>query len=357
MIDRIVFNSHRIVLTKNSRVKLSHDPNNTKWTRDTRGFGHKILTVQGWQPGELLGAKDAPHAEYHTAANASHIRVFVKDDNLGLGAKRGSGLAEGECTGLDVFQTLLGRLNGKDEDVLAKEQKSREDLKRAIFTERRWGSIRFVRGGYLVGDKIQELVDIEETRVRKIAPKREESSGTTTDTDATKDSTEALLKSKKKKRKSEKRREISDGSNTVTLMKPTEDTLGQVSIQDDDQEVVNTKEKSSKKKRKREVGISAEELSARELRKDKKRKSKEKRSKVAAEVVQVAEQVAIETTGPSHTSGSPTPTLHTGSSTPQSLGGRHAVRSRNIAQKRLAVLDITSLNQVSIKSSLLIIGY
>jgi Pin2-interacting protein X1 len=124
------------------RVKLSHDPNNTKWTRDTGSFGHKILTAQGWQPGDILGARNAAHAEFHTAANASHIRVIVKDNNLGLGAKRGSGLAEGEYTGLDVFQSLLGRLNGKDEDELSKEQKSREDLKRAIYTERRWGSVR-----------------------------------------------------------------------------------------------------------------------------------------------------------------------------------------------------------------------
>src|SRR5580698_7653271 len=150
------------------RVKWSHDPNNTKWTRDTGGFGHKIMTAQGWQPGDILGAKNASHAEFHTTANASHIRVFMKDDNLGLGAKRSSGLAEGECTGLDVFQSLLGRLNGKDEDELVKEQNSREDLKRAIYTERRWGSVRFVRGGFLIGDKIQELVDQEEERIRQL---------------------------------------------------------------------------------------------------------------------------------------------------------------------------------------------
>ena len=140
-------------------MKLSHDPNNTKWTRDTGGFGHKIMTAQGWQPGEYLGVKDAAHAEFHTAANASHIRVFVKDDNLGLGAKKGSGLAQGECTGLDAFQALLGRLNGKDEDELVKEQKSREALKRAIYSEHKWGSVRFVKGGFLIGDKIQKLIE------------------------------------------------------------------------------------------------------------------------------------------------------------------------------------------------------
>jgi Pin2-interacting protein X1 len=119
------------------------------------------MAAQGWQPGEYLGAKDANHAEHYTAANASHIRVMIKDDNLGLGAKIGSGVGHGECTGLDAFKDLLGRLNGKDEDEIEKEQKSREDLKRAIYTEKKWGSVRFVRGGFLIGDKIQDLIDGE----------------------------------------------------------------------------------------------------------------------------------------------------------------------------------------------------
>src|SRR3954452_8020092 len=117
-------------------MKISHDPNNTNWTGNTDNYGHKIMQAQGWQPGDFLGAKDANHAEHYTAANASHIRVLVKTDNLGLGAKNGSGVGHGECTGLDAFKNLLGRLNGADEDELEKEQKSREDLRRAIYSER-----------------------------------------------------------------------------------------------------------------------------------------------------------------------------------------------------------------------------
>ena len=108
-----------------------------------------------------MGTQDAPHARFHTEANASHIRVALREDNLGLGAKRGSGQSEGQCTGLDAFQGLLGRLNGKTEVDLEKEQKSRDDLKRAIYTGNRWGSVRFVSGGLLVGDEIQRLADDE----------------------------------------------------------------------------------------------------------------------------------------------------------------------------------------------------
>lgn len=115
-----------------------------------------------------MGTKDAPHARLHTEANASHIRVALKDDNLGLGAKRASGQVEGQCTGLDAFQGLLGRLNGKPEVDLEKEQKSRDDQKRAIYTENRWGSIRFVSGGLLVGDTIKKLADDEARRLQSL---------------------------------------------------------------------------------------------------------------------------------------------------------------------------------------------
>ena len=114
-----------------------------------------MLLSQGWTPGTYLGATNAPHKHLHSDASASFIRVAIKDDNLGLGAKRGPG--PGECTGLDAFQGILGRLNGKSDAVLEKEQDSRDNLKRALYTERRWGTLHFVSGGLLVGSRTQKL--------------------------------------------------------------------------------------------------------------------------------------------------------------------------------------------------------
>lgn len=165
------------------------------------------MKSQGWQPGEYLGIKDAPHAEFHTEANASHIRVVLKDDNLGIGAKKGSGLEQGECVGLDVFQNLLGRLNGRDEDEIEREQKSREDLKRAIYTERKWGSIRFVSGGFLIGDKIQDLIDGEAERMRQLAVDSSSSSEDSSDSGSDSDSEttpEPVVTEEKKSKKSKK---------------------------------------------------------------------------------------------------------------------------------------------------------
>ncbi|TKA76544.1 hypothetical protein B0A49_01800 [Cryomyces minteri] len=138
-----------------NRTKISRDPNNTNWSRDTEGFGQKILKSQGWTPGQFLGAENAPHASHYSAANASHIRVLLKDDNLGLGASRRKDNAE--TFGLSVFQGLLGRLNGKSDAELEREQKVQRDRDLALYQGQRWGLKNFVSGGLLVGDKIEKV--------------------------------------------------------------------------------------------------------------------------------------------------------------------------------------------------------
>jgi len=79
---------------------------------------------------------------------------LLKDDNLGLGAKRGN--ADGDTFGLDGLQTLLGRLNGKSESVLQKEEEARRGVKLAMYRERRFGTLRFISGGFLEGDNVEQ---------------------------------------------------------------------------------------------------------------------------------------------------------------------------------------------------------
>jgi Pin2-interacting protein X1 len=336
-------------------VKLSHDPNNTKWTRDTGGFGHKIMTAQGWTPGEYLGAKDAAHADFFTAANASHIRVLVKDDNLGLGAKKGSGLAEGECTGLDVFQTILGRLNGRDEDEMEKEQRSREDLKRAIYTEKRWGSIRFVPGGFLIGDKIEKLIDDEAERLRVLKVKEgnddsDSSDSSESEAEEVAQTPAAKEKKSKKERQSESKPDKAERAAAKALAKEEKRALKKkrkasaaVEEEGSDEET----EKSSKKRRKdQETSSETAATETKEERRVRRAAKKEKKEKKRKE--KGISSISLPTS--TSASASATPTSQPG--TPISMmSGRHAVRSRNIAQKRLAVMDMASLNQVCANSS------
>lgn len=120
-----------------------------------------------------MGAKDASHAKYHTAASLSHIKVSIREDNLGLGARVGAAGGEWETTGLSGFQDLLGRLNGKSEADLGNAQRIRANLKRSMYAEQRWGTLRFVSGGLLIGDKIEELkkeVGVQEKKMVEVAP-------------------------------------------------------------------------------------------------------------------------------------------------------------------------------------------
>ena len=105
----------------------------------------------------MLGAANTPYTSLHTRANASHIKVALKDDTRGLGAEIVTKHEDGSTTGLDVFQNLLGRLNGKSEVELETQQKTISDVRRSAFISRRWGSLRFVGGGLLVSDDLQEL--------------------------------------------------------------------------------------------------------------------------------------------------------------------------------------------------------
>jgi Pin2-interacting protein X1 len=331
------------------------------------------MAAQGWQPGDFLGAKNARHAEHYTAANASHIRVTIKDDNLGLGAKIGSGVGHGECTGLDAFKDLLGRLNGKDEDEIAKEKKSREDLKRAIYTERRWGSIRFVPGGFLIGDKIQHLIDSEAERVRKLgetpSAATEKSSS---DSSSSSESDEEKPVEKPRKSKKRKLEEVNESVPEVVAVKVKKSKKSKKrkheADQDEPESAVSTEEdpkalkKKSKKKSKKggEDEMDVDDATAEAEKKRRKKEKKEKKEKKArkeekskkkskrqAESADVSESSESSSGTTTKMSTSSTAATSSGNST-LVVQGIHAVRARNIAQKRLASMDTAALNQVSL---------
>lgn len=337
-----VFNTN----TSRSKKKWAKDPNNTFWSRNIDTFGHKILRSQGWEPGQYLGAENASHSEYYGAANASHIRAVLKDDSLGLGAKRNQG---DECTGLDALQDLLSRLNGKSEESLGEEQKKREDLKINKYLHRKLGTVTFVYGGLLVGDKVQELADSMKDKTQSAAqvPVSEETSG---------ESSEAGKKEKKsKKRKAE------DGEGAQKEKKSKKSK----SQDADEASKSKRKEKKDKKRRKEKDASDRDEDSspdadedasdrkkAKKEKKEKRRKSKlENDDEDAADVSEPKSKKSKKKSKSDKEEPTPQPTesstpTASGTSTP-SIPTRHLARSRFIAQKRAAVMDQAALNQVN----------
>ncbi|KAH7171201.1 hypothetical protein EDB81DRAFT_193764 [Dactylonectria macrodidyma] len=355
-----------------TRSKINKDPNNTKWTRDTNTFGQKILRAQGWQPGQFLGAENAPHSELHTAANASYIRVALKDDMKGLGFSRSK---EDEITGLDVFQDLLSRLNGKSEVAVEEDRQTRLAVKANYYVEQRWGPMRFVRGGLLVGDELKEVpkeedessgssnesedkeegVDVEMTEdsIPKDSKKDKKSKKrkATADGDADTSSRESDSKSKKRRKEERKMKDTEDSTDDAKARKKEKkdkkDKKRIKQTEGSDDEASASDEKSRKRKSKSKDASQSPEDSeddrakSKKSKKDKKekkdKKDKKKRRKDEADTSDVATPAES-----AMSTGTTTPV--TGTSTPR--GSRNFVRARFIAQKKQAVLDTKALNQI-----------
>ncbi|KAI4592014.1 telomerase inhibitor [Pestalotiopsis sp. 9143b] len=350
---------------KKNKRKLNEDPNNTKWSRDETTFGQKILRAHGWQPGQYLGAQDAAHASMHSKASSAPIKITIKDDNLGLGAKIRQKQAE-ECVGLDIFKDLLGRLNGESDESIAKKQAVRSEIKTSLYVERKFGPMRFVKGGLLVGDQITEL--LKQNKTDKAAETTESSADNTDDAAQTKpekkekkskkrkaedtgdsvgaetDSAEGKKKKKKKRSKddaAELEQEQSSDAERKRRKKEKKEKKAkeaQTDAEDDSTETKSKSKKDKKDKKKRKEAKSDEpsEESAELSKKEKKKKRKQQEEEAASASTTVTVSAVA--------SGVSTPT-GTGTSTPQPLS-RHMVRSRNIASKRMAMGDMAALQQI-----------
>ena len=293
-----------------------------------------------------MGARGKP---YTRTKDTSYIRVSLKDDTLGIGAKSGVNLPP---TGLDAFQGLLGRLNGKKDDELEKEQKSRDDLRRAVYTENRWGTLRFVSGGFLVGDRIEEAGGNATARlpnagrVEQAAPSKTDVSAnevTKALSDPVMEEANVKSRSKKKKRKqSETADQASEEAvkHQVPTFNNSPDTEERRA-----KEVTNTQSRGSvgsEEKIKRRAEKAQRKL-VRQVRREEKRlrrpewATEEKDLGVAElEAQDHARQAqSIQSTA--------SPTQHTNQ--------RHNVRSRYVQQKKMALMNPKALNEVNENSS------
>jgi len=101
--------------------------------------------------------------------------MVLREDGLALGPKDGI-----ENFGLDAFQGLLGRLNGKSEEILQREEHVRREMHLKMRRERRVGSILFLSGGYLRLDEentkrtVHTAIKSVESKHSSDNPRREE---------------------------------------------------------------------------------------------------------------------------------------------------------------------------------------
>ncbi|RDA93109.1 hypothetical protein CP533_4100 [Ophiocordyceps camponoti-saundersi (nom. inval.)] len=306
------------------RMTISRDPNNSRWMRDTSTFGQKILRAQGWEAGQLLGAQNTATAKLHSQASAACIRVSLKDDVKGLGYNRA---AEDKVTGLDVFSDVLSRLNGKSEEDVKKKKQERLAFQSNFYMQQKWGVMRFVSGGLLVGDvPKEETVREEETEESAVAEKVKKGKKRKLVEDS--DSKEE----KKKRRKEEKRRTKKATQERQEDCKDDEmrRAMGEGCGKSEDKMEEKAKKKSKKLKDKgRRLDDDGESKKERKKGRRKAEAETEAETEPATGTESEAKAVEAETT-----------------SMAASRGNRNFARSRFIAAKRQAMMDTQALNQI-----------
>ncbi|OJJ05357.1 hypothetical protein ASPVEDRAFT_86710 [Aspergillus versicolor CBS 583.65] len=299
------------------KTKISHDPNNTNWSRSTSGFGHKILSSQGWTPGSFLGARNAAHADMFTAASASHIRVIVKDDTLGLGARSKRDPLD-EPTGLDAFKGLLGRLNGKSDVELQADQRKRDDVKLARYAATKWQAVRFISGGLLAQEKDNEATSISKETQNLPADAQAEERKETVSTNG-------------------------DHVNECVNNKAPAIDHSEVSGLRERKHKNNKGRKSAKEKREKLEKRQKKERSEKKEKTGRKRKHTDNQEGTDSSPSQEQSfELDISTSNEQDQ-----PSSDAGPSVKERRPlGRHMIRGRHIAQKRKALMDEKSLNEI-----------
>lgn len=293
------------------------------------------MTSQGWTPGSYLGARNANHSDTFTAASASHIRVTLKDNTLGLGA-RAPTLGNDNVAAIDAFQGLLGRLNGKSDVQLEQEQRKRDDTRLAVYASQKWQAVTFISGGFLVQEKPDDALNSKTKKkngspIDAIVADQASSDGSADDSA---DDASPPIEDKRSNSKIEKAREDMDEKDIKEKRKKKKEKS--------DKKAKNNKEEKQKKEKKGKKD-KKEKKRDREEKKKAKEDGSKKRQRAEKDVVSESSDSSS-----SDEADIKTIQQNTVSSQAPRPNWRHAIRGRHIQQKRMAIMDDRSLGEVSI---------
>ncbi|XP_029452011.1 PIN2/TERF1-interacting telomerase inhibitor 1 isoform X1 [Rhinatrema bivittatum] len=161
------------------KQKWSLDPRNSAWSKDESKFGQKMLEKMGWSKGKGLGAQEQGSTE--------HIKVQVKNNNLGLGATNNH--EDNWIAHQDDFNQILAELN--DCHGQSKTEISENQQKKTFSLEEKSKSSR-KRVHYMKFAKGKDLSSRSETDLACIFGKRQKKSKKTFEEDTSADSTEEI---------------------------------------------------------------------------------------------------------------------------------------------------------------------
>jgi len=271
--------------------------------------------------------------------------VALKDDTAGLGCKAGKGKNGNidERFGLDGLAGILGRLNGKSDEKLAEEEAKRRDVKLMMWGDDGHGKgrVKFVSGGFLVGDRIV-VKDAQEENDKK--RKRDQiGDELSTDVASNKASDEDQERAAKKRRKEERKlqklqKNPSVEANTTVDSEAIEKTVKQTE---------KAARKIAKEERRR---ARAERRAAKEAKRSSKKDRQTKESEESSNTEEETGVIVVSPTKNMIDAPSIVEVVETTSiiSTLTPFHPTRMVRQRYIQQKRMAGMDQKALNEVSI---------
>ncbi|GMM44315.1 telomerase inhibitor [Pichia kluyveri] len=277
-----------------TKQRFGLDPRNTNWSNNTERFGHQHLVKLGWNPGSGLGLSNN--------SITSHIKITVKNDNLGLGANlakkknKTDEFDSGENVHLDAFQRLLGKLNGKEEEI--NKEVDRKRTERII--NGRWG-VHFVKGSTLSSTWDKANKQLKTTDVSDKKRQRD---------DGNDDESEIKPESKKSKKDKKDKKDRKDRKDRK------------------DKKVKKQKKEKKDKKNKKDKKDKKEKKS--KIEKKEKRSKKDKKDKKSK--FDVTRESMLK----------PKEELSTANVT----GSKMALRGKWIRQKRAAVMDEKALQEI-----------
>lgn len=289
---------------------------------------------------------------------------MLREDYLGLGAKRGSDRADN--FGLAGLESVLGRLNGRAVEV-EKEDERRAKIQHQAHMCQKYGFMNFVSAGFLVGDKIEKSVkkDAEVKIEVKSEPERETEAGdkkskkrkrSREDEAKQEDQLDEHSKLKRKKKSMNLRDVATEEEASATEPKPkdkkskkSKKALETLVLTDTPVPSSDAEPHSDRARRKAEKCARKEE---KRLKKALKKAAKEA-AKEAAKLNHVTEDAASASnseeertqTIPATTAGASTP-VGSAAGLTYHPRGMHAVRQRYIRQKKMANMNPQALKEV-----------
>ncbi|KAJ3210519.1 PIN2/TERF1-interacting telomerase inhibitor 1 [Dinochytrium kinnereticum] len=131
-----------------NRQRISADPQNQKWAADTEKAGYKMLRAMGWSDGKGLGRNED--------GMASHLKVSLKNNTLGVGAQKNA--SDNWLENTNAFSALLANLNKPASDDEGSEKDSESDEEGDEEEEMKDGETKKKKNKRKAGEEVKKEV-------------------------------------------------------------------------------------------------------------------------------------------------------------------------------------------------------